>query len=756
MSNNFWKRLNRFVSYITLGVLFGLIIFASNIEIKDLDIWLHLASGRHIIATQTVPTTDVLSCTIAGKPWINHEWFFQVIVTFLYQLASTDGLIYFQIFFVVASFFILLLLGFNQKRIFLSSFFLFLILLVYRNRLTIRPEMLSLFFFSSYVYLLGTKLYKKITIPILFIFQIIWSNCHGFFILGPGLVTIGLFSEWIKRHIKLPWEWNIIGRLDEDEYFNLKLIWGFVLIACFITPSFIEGALYPLKVIFSLSGETKVFFKHIVELAPSITWDNIFSTAKYPYYKIIILISFISFCFNYRRLDVGVFLSWSIFLLMSISATRNIVFFSFVAYFSFFVNLQYIDTDWISSKLSWLSSEKIKSIIGILLSVILIFSILYHVDKWTFYGYYDFDKFERKSEYGGICLRNFAYKAADFLVENKIAGRVFNDFNSGAYLLGRAYPNIHVMIDGRTEVYGPEFFKKYRKICKGDKDLIEELDEKVHFTIAFLNSVYTPVPSKLINYFYQNPEWILVYFDYDASIFLRDIEYNKPFIEKYRIDLNKREVPDPQLLKIGLENVSPYQYMNRAGALFNLKFYEQAKKEAEVAIKIRPYRAQAYKLIGEIELKLGNYKEAYEVLRQAKLLNTHNAEIRYYIAEALYGLEEYDKASKQCEYSLRKDPDQPLAIYLMSALLARKEEYSSSLKLLKKARDLLPLYIAEILEVCDVLLDKSKFSEVKDICESVLNEIKENDKYKSFEGQEAFRQRLQVSIESLEINKEIK
>jgi hypothetical protein len=69
-------------------------------------------------------------------------------------------------------------------------------------------------------------------------------------------------------------------------------------------------------------------------------------------------------------------------------------------------------------------------------------------------GYYDFDKFERKMEYGGVSLRNYPYKAADFLVANKIKGNFFNDFNSGAYLLGRASPDIKVFIDGRTEVYG--------------------------------------------------------------------------------------------------------------------------------------------------------------------------------------------------------------------------------------------------------------------------------------------------------------
>jgi len=58
----------------------------------------------------------------------------------------------------------------------------------------------------------------------------------------------------------------------------------------------------------------------------------------------------------------------------------------------------------------------------------------------------------------------YPYKAVDFIVRHKIKANIFNDFNSGAYLIGRTYPNIKVFIDGRTEVYGASFFETYQKI----------------------------------------------------------------------------------------------------------------------------------------------------------------------------------------------------------------------------------------------------------------------------------------------------
>ena len=73
MANNFWKNVSYYFGLISIFVLFGLVVMAANIEIKDLDLWLHLKMGEIITQSKHVPDVDILSCTIAGKPWVNHE-----------------------------------------------------------------------------------------------------------------------------------------------------------------------------------------------------------------------------------------------------------------------------------------------------------------------------------------------------------------------------------------------------------------------------------------------------------------------------------------------------------------------------------------------------------------------------------------------------------------------------------------------------------------------------------------------------------
>ena len=176
MSTTFWKKASYIFGLMAIGILFGLVVFSANIEIKDLDLWLHIKTGQFIVEHKYVPDADVLSCTIAGKPWVNHEWLFQVIVYLIFNSQGPDGLIAMQAMVVAATFFILLFLGYNREKQFGVIFILLLVMLVYRMRFTIRPDIFSLLFFACYIYILALHMEKKWSVIALFIVQALWTN----------------------------------------------------------------------------------------------------------------------------------------------------------------------------------------------------------------------------------------------------------------------------------------------------------------------------------------------------------------------------------------------------------------------------------------------------------------------------------------------------------------------------------------------------------------------------------------------------
>jgi len=691
----FWKKLSLYFGWLAMILLFVLVIFAANIEIKDLDLWLHLASGRYILDHFSIPKVDIFSATIAGQPWINHEWLFQVIVASVYDFGGIDAWITLQVLVVGITFLILLFLGYNQEKQVITLYTLFLITLIYQLRFFLRPDIFSLLFFVMYICVLSLKLHSRSSIWFLFGLQVIWSNVHGFFILGPLLVLLNIFSEWTKRHIYLPFEWNGVGRLLDEEYKRLMIIFPVVVAACFINPYFIKGALYPFHVLLSLSGDSKIFFEYIGELGKPFHWNNFFNLGHYFFYKLLILVSFGGFLLNFRKIDIGIFMFWLFFLLFSLSAVRNVAFFAFVAYFAILANSQFIYAQ--QFLLPQWNNDRFKNVCSVVLKCVLIFWIIQYMEARSLHGYYDFDRYERKSEHGGVSLRNYPTKAVDFLVTQGIKGRFFNDFNSGAYLIGRTYPDIKVFIDGRTEVYGGEYFKNYSKIWRGDTKLFDETADRYQLSGAFLNSVYVPAPKKTIRHLYQSKDWVLVYFDYDASIFLRNIAQNKTWIESLRVDLSNWKTKRSDLIRLGAKNVTPYRYINRAQALYNLGFYDQAHREAQEALRISPAYFAAYKLLGKIAIDQRQYEKGFELIRQAKILNPGDIETKYYLALAAFYLGDIQFAQEQCQKVIQANPRNYRALFLLSRIYDKQMKEEESQKYFEGARYIAPKEIKELM-----------------------------------------------------------
>jgi len=702
MSEWFWKKVSIYAGWIAIAFLCALIIISANIEIKDLDLWLHLASGRYIAQTYQVPHTDIFSCTVSGKPWINHEWLFQVIIYSIHSLFGFEGLISLRVIVVGLIFVLLFILGANKEKQVGQIFFLILLAFVYQGRSTIRPDLLSLLFFVFYIYILALQLNRKGSLWLLFFIQVLWSNIHGFFIFGPVIVGISLMAEWIKRRIPLPYEWNDAGRLEDNEFKRLKYIFVAVLLACLLTPYFLEGFLYPFKVLFSLPGESKVFFEHVGELTRPIQAKTLFSLKHFLFYKILIIVSFCSFLFNRRRIDIGAVFFWFIFLFFSLSAARNILFFGAAAYLVFLTNTQYDSAD---RKLPFsLDLGKYRCIIPLLIKIAFIIWIAAHIGQISLRGYFDFDSYTRKSETGGISLRGYPTSAVDFLKRNRIQGNIYNDFNSGAYLLGRTFPNISVFIDGRTEVYGAQFFKRYKKIWQeGDQGLFEESVRLYNLSGVFLSSSHMKAAKTFIKNLYESKNWILVYFDYDAIIFLKDTEENKEWTQALAVDLEEWRPAQSDLLELGITNVTPYQHLNRATVFLNLEFLDKARWELNEAIRISPQYAKSYKMLGKIDVMEEKFGEAYQHLRTAKLLEPKDNETRYYLAVTFIEFDKLIDARKQCDRILQANPRNDKAMFLDSLIYAKEGNYSQSFSLLNKAHIIAPYNLQGLLKIADFL-----------------------------------------------------
>ncbi|MDP2939885.1 MAG: tetratricopeptide repeat protein [Candidatus Omnitrophota bacterium] len=723
MKRNIWSKVNYVLGLFSVLILFCLIILHANNEVKDLDLWLHLKTGEYIVQNKCIPDKDIFSFSIAGRPWINHEWLFQIIAYLFYNKWGIDGLISMQVFVVVITFMILLFLGYKRHNHFKIVLGLLLVLLVYRTRFTIRPDIFSLLFFSLYLYMLSNYIHKKAISYVLPLIQILWVNSHGFFSLGIIIIFLYMLAEFIKRQFKLPWRWNE-NKLSDIDYRRLKILFLLVFLASFANPYTFKGVMYPFQVLGELAGKSRIFFEHIQELKPSMRLKNIFELDYLVYYKLLIIFSALSFYFNRKKININLLLIWLLFLPMSIVAIRNIVFFAFVAYAVFIISLEQIEF----GKILPLTfrEEKLKYVTKAMFGILLIVCMFRLGNAISGSGYYVFDNYELKSSFRGLSQRAYPQRAIDFILENKITGNIFNDFNSGAFLIGKCFPQIKVFIDGRTEVYGPDFFNNYRKMLDNDMKLLDKTLEKFNVDTVLLSSVFHQIPAKILKHLYRDHKWRLVFFDEYAVIFLKNIPENKQLIEKFRIDLDRWLPSKVDLLKLGPRKIYPYININRAYTLNSLALDNQVLKEISEALKIMPNCAEAYSLAGDVYSRENSWDKAFENFRLASAYLPSNAQVRSNLGLAYSKLNDIESAIKQFDLAIKSDPNYTNSYYYLARIQMDSKNHKAAIHLLEKAVKIEPKEIKYLVALADALFQEKKFVDVCKVYQKALEIEPEN------------------------------
>jgi tetratricopeptide (TPR) repeat protein len=684
MSIGFYRKLSWAFGLMAMGMLLGLIGFASTLEIRDLDLWLHIRSGQYIFTHGFVPTVDVFSATAAGLPWNNHEWLFQVVVYLVKTLWGMDGLIYMQTAVVMLTFLLVILLINRREKQLLVIPLLFLVFLVYQTRFTIRPDIFSIFFLATFIYILSMRLSAKWSVWVLFAVQVLWVNMHGYFFWGILLPLIGVLAETIKRRLPASWGMAQCGRLSDEEFSRIQWAFWVVLAASCINPQTFQGAVYPFRILFELSGDSRIFFQNITELQRPITAANFWAADSNWPFKLLIMVSFISFAFNRRRIDLSGLLLWAFMLAFSLLAVRNMVYFAFVAALVTVNN----SLDLPASRIIPLhfKDDRFMHITGVMAKILLIVFILNYGGDMATRGYYDFDRYERKSEFMGIDQRGFSHKAVRFILREGIRGNFFNDFNSGAFLIGNAYPAVRVYMDGRTELRGPAFFKKYREIWeKGDGKAFDEEVRKYALTGVFVTTCLSKASPLFLKMLAAKPEWKVVYLDYDAVIFLKDVPSNAQAISRLSIDFTRWEPLAIDMDRLGATPVFPHRAMSRAMTLHSMGLDDQAILECKRALEILPTSVGAYRLQGEIWLERKEYARAFRFLRTGLSLATGDNVLRAMLADAYLGMGKTAYALKEGRKVMERSPQLPQGYFAVAKALSKKQQFEKVYDILLEA-----------------------------------------------------------------------
>ena len=294
--------------------------------ISDPDILWHLRTGQWMLAHGDVIRHDVFSATRHGCAWVSIPWLYEVMIAKLHAAIGWGGLTLWQVLMVAAitlqtAFLVWLLRRTERNRwdwkwpnlSVPAALAVLLMLRLLQMRINCRPELCTYLFIGTFLILLTlasrnsefriqnsednffftTKNEERRTknpafrlLWLLPLLQILWTNTHGAFILGPALVWAYAAAAWLAYGVarglaarERPYDPDGLAPETEGEWprhqagpapTRLTVVAALTTLACLATPYGLAGMFYPFHLFSVLTDplyKTGIVEAHPVDLA---------------------------------------------------------------------------------------------------------------------------------------------------------------------------------------------------------------------------------------------------------------------------------------------------------------------------------------------------------------------------------------------------------------------------------------------------------------------------------------------------------
>ncbi|MBT3181880.1 MAG: hypothetical protein HN337_05145 [Deltaproteobacteria bacterium] len=488
--------------------LIGAVLAVGLTKLANNDIWWQLGAGKFISNTLTIPRYDIFSYTAGSAKWVNPEWLFQV---FIWNLFDLTGPACFTIIKLIATAFVALtlfkttdLLVRNKNTAMWSAF---MVLIAFSDRIMVRPHLFSIMmvpFFCLQLHkfrLDGRRLPWEL--PLL---SVIWINMHGGAIMAPLIVAAFAAGETIQ-YLTARW----VKEISHTSILRRKIIslWITVLlciVACCITPHGIELILFPFQV-----SDLSSILRFTNE------WGSVFEprmdrVTTQIVLRIILVILMISYFVGRKHVRFS-YLMLSILTSYLLLKGRR-----FSSYFVI-INMPIIFYNF-KGLASRMKMDPMKSNGRAYVSILIVTTLSVVFLKYGIPATIDGG---RVGHPGIGMTQEGNIPAVQFIIDNNIRGRIYNEMEVGGHLMYARGPEEKVFIDGRTALYGDEFFMDYINSMR-NRRFFQELDHRYEFDYILMGGISAWRRRHMHRYLWEDPQWKLVYGARDGFVYVRDIE----------------------------------------------------------------------------------------------------------------------------------------------------------------------------------------------------------------------------------------
>jgi hypothetical protein len=512
----------RILIALTLASFLILALAFSFRQIDSPDIGLHLAPGKWILANLAFPSHEVFTYGGAHQSYVDTYWLYQVCMALLDRLAGPFLLVLANALFIAGSVYVLYRRSIAQPGTPVKLVLLALFFIIYTANFEIRPHVVSWIYIG--LMLLVWERYVEdsrrslLAVPLI---MLLWVNTQPTFILG-WIVTV---SFWVSLTLREK-------QIDRKATMNA----GLGILASFLNPYFIKGVALPF-VQFGFLQQASVFKGLIAEYSPL---PFLPGPEDFTYFGSLLLLRPM-FILQLVRIAVTVgmlvqiarrrvlsheALLFLLFFYLNSIAEKNVGYY-LMAVTPFLMRSfaqgglsrgeradrqqeRRIPSVFLNVK-RMLASEKAAILVFVCLIAVSLAMALRTVSN-------DFYSTQRLSHRFGFQYNNLflPVKAAEFLNEHQLTGKIFNHIDFGGYLIDHVPQKVY--IDARNEVMGEDLAKEYLQTYSptGLQNLVDR------YTPDIILFPHKDGASWLEFLQGDTARWRLVYFDELAAIYLRN------------------------------------------------------------------------------------------------------------------------------------------------------------------------------------------------------------------------------------------
>lgn len=577
------------VSIILFSVFF---ISLCSLLLWDFDFWWHIATGRQIVETRSIPAEDSFSyisaenrgkfpaTQIRERFIMRQYWLAQIIFFSIFEYAGAWGIVLLRALLIVLTVFFCNI-GLRRAAVpWLPALSLSIpIFMVLSRAFSGERPLLFTFPLSVIVFLMidGYHRSKSRTLYLLPVIMAVWSNLHGGFIIGMVYIGVYLLVEAVRYALHR----SDFSKKEFREYISVLLV--SLMAASFNPNGYLAFMMFQSK--------HDYFTKGVDEYAPMFE-DVLKGIAPADYYQIcVVVILLIPLIFRIRKMALSRTILLAGLVVMGLLHKRYFVFAVTAGVMIAGDEIYRIYQD-MAKRILLQQKERIEKAAAVVLSAFIIFFIVQSGPVMK--------KAVAQAKTSPIYAPG--KEAADFIIKNNIPGRMFNTQPIGGYFIWRLYPGRQVFTD--TRQIDIAAYVEYGTVTaanpsedKNKRPMWERLLSTYDVNYLVFDAVnYKGTLWGLTLALIDNERWTPIFVGKNMFIYIRNSPENQGLIKQYGTD--------------------------RETVLWSIIWY------AATMAQIQQTNPNYFDTIGKCFVKLHNYEEAEKAFGHVLRLDPANREAR--------------------------------------------------------------------------------------------------------------------------------